>query len=176
MNSQEHYTPPHIVKMAREVLGGIDLDPCSSDLANRVVRASVHITSQQDGIKSAWRKQFWNQGVSVWCNPPGSRHIKPSLPMQFWEKLCKEVAKGNVSHALYLAYSLEQLQQCQKAGYPPMAQFPLCIPRRRIAFIDMDGNEQKSPTHGNVIVYIPGMIDNTEGFKRVFSQLGYVKV
>ncbi|MEH2028476.1 MAG: hypothetical protein V7K67_02135 [Nostoc sp.] len=174
MNSQEHYTPPHIIEMAREVLHDIDLDPCSSDLANKTVKARRYYTSQVCGIKREWTN-FYGTPVSVWCNPPGSRHIKPSLPIQFWSKLCNEVAEGNISHALYLAYSLEQLQQCQKAGYPPMAQFPLCIPRRRIAFIDMDGNEQKSPTHGNVIVYIPGTLDNTDAFKRVFSELGYVK-
>ncbi|WP_189523432.1 DNA N-6-adenine-methyltransferase [Nostoc sp. PA-18-2419] len=175
MNSQEHYTPLHIIEMVREVLHEIDLDPCSSDLANETIKAKRYLTVHTSGLVREWT-DFWGTPISVWCNPPGSRHIKPSLPMQFWERLTKEIDEGNVTHALYLAYSLEQLQQAQKAGYPPMAQFPLCIPHKRIAFINMDGNPQRSPTHGNVIVYVPGIIDNTSGFKRVFSQLGYVKI
>lgn len=37
--SEEYYTPAPIVEAAREVLGGIDLDPASCDMAQETVRA-----------------------------------------------------------------------------------------------------------------------------------------
>ncbi|MEH2200213.1 hypothetical protein [Nostoc sp.] len=176
MNSQEHYTPLHIIEMAREVLGGINLDPCSSAIANKTVGAEIFYNEIDEPLSMDWRIPPNNEVGTVWCNPPGSRYIRPSLPMQFFQKLWVEIATGNVSHALYLAYSLEQLQQCQHRGFYSMLDFSLCIPRKRIAFLDTYGYEQKSPTHANAIVYIPGTIDATAKFKEVFSTLGCVKV
>jgi hypothetical protein len=63
--SDDCYTPPDIVQIARVTMGGIDLDPCSCPEANTVVRASEYYTVEMDGLSQGWYG-------SVWCNPPYS--------------------------------------------------------------------------------------------------------
>ena len=44
----EYYTDPRIIEAARRVMGGIDLDPASSQLANRTVKAEMFFSLQDD--------------------------------------------------------------------------------------------------------------------------------
>lgn len=71
----EWYTDPDVIWAAHEVFGGpaardlvnaVDLDPCSSELANNMVNAKVYFDQDQDGLTTPW---FGN----VWCNPPWSQ-------------------------------------------------------------------------------------------------------
>ena len=59
------YTPPRYVEAARRVLGGIDLDPASSDEAQATVRAGTYYTVDDDGLARPWPS-----GARVWMNPP----------------------------------------------------------------------------------------------------------
>ena len=38
-NSDEHNTPSFLIEAAREVMGGIDLDPMSNKAANKIIQA-----------------------------------------------------------------------------------------------------------------------------------------
>src|SRR4051794_17958061 len=51
----EWYTPAAYVEAARGVLGGIDLDPATSDHAQRTVRAAAYHTAETDGVAHPWR-------------------------------------------------------------------------------------------------------------------------
>jgi len=44
-NSGEHYTPPDVIELVHRVLGRIDLDPFSSDEANKTVQADSYWTA-----------------------------------------------------------------------------------------------------------------------------------
>ena len=50
----EWYSPAEIVTAARDVLGGIDLDPASCDVANAVVQASRIFTVADNGLEQPW--------------------------------------------------------------------------------------------------------------------------
>ena len=65
---QEWYTPPHILEAARRVMGGIDLDPASSDIAQQNVRAKRYFTRDTDGLSREWAGR-------VWLNPPYSAKL-----------------------------------------------------------------------------------------------------
>jgi hypothetical protein len=90
----EWYTPPDVVEDAREVMGAIDLDPTSNDLAQQVVRAGTYYTAETDGLGQEWRGR-------VFCNPP----YKDGLIDKFVAKLVQEHKAGNVPEAVLLVHS-----------------------------------------------------------------------
>jgi len=51
----EWYTPTEYLEAAREVLGGFDLDPASSDAAQKIVKAQNYFTKSDDGLQKEWR-------------------------------------------------------------------------------------------------------------------------
>ncbi|PLS77239.1 MAG: hypothetical protein CYG59_24850, partial [Chloroflexi bacterium] len=64
--SDDWYTPAHIVAAARQVMGGIDLDPASCAAANQTVQAGRYYTIEDDGLARPWSSR-------VFLNPPYSR-------------------------------------------------------------------------------------------------------
>lgn len=135
-NTNEQYTPPDLVEMVREVLGGIDLDPASSELANHTVQAS-QIFTEADGEKT-FHEDWCGR---VFMNPPGGTipvvqgcGIR-SNPALFWSKLMYEWSTGNTQVAVVVGFTVEVLQTTQGVpGVYPMLRFPLCFPRRRLRF------------------------------------------
>lgn len=158
------FTPVYLIESARKVLGTIDLDPASEPLANERVKASKYYTETDDGLLQPWFG-------SVFVNPPGGRRGRDSISALFWGKLMAE--KYNVDHAIWLGFSLEQLQTTQKYGVG-IVEFPFCVPRKRVRFDKPDGSPGDAPSHSNVIVYTPGKVNRTSEFHRVFSQYGSV--
>ena len=59
----DYYTHPDLTAAAREVMGGIDLDPSSCRLANEGVQAARFYGVHEDGLKQQWEGR-------VWLNPP----------------------------------------------------------------------------------------------------------
>jgi hypothetical protein len=159
----EHYTPWEVIKLVRRVMGKIDLDPCSDSIGNNTVLANKYYTKQQNGLKKPWRGK-------IFCNPPGGKMgNKPQVKI-FWEKLCQEWMAKNIKEAIFLAFSVEFLQVGQSSYISPTA-FPICIPEKRIQFLDCNGKKQKQPTHSNAIIYIPG---NKGTFVEEFLKIGDV--
>ena len=161
--TDEWGTPPDIIAAVHEVLGCIDLDPCSSEKWNQTVRAGRYFDRHVDGLSQYW---YGN----VFCNPPGGKAGNKSLSGLFWSKLMSERC-DEVRHAIFLAYSIESLQSTQKPGQPSILDFTICVPRRRLRFVS-SGVEKRSPSHSSVIVYVPGVVDLTESFIQVFSKFG----
>jgi len=85
-------TPDVILTAVRDVLGTIDLDPMSNDMAQRRVRAGRHYTKADNGLIQPWCGK-------VFANPPyGRGQMSP-----FVGKLLSEVgAAGDVSAAIAL--------------------------------------------------------------------------
>ncbi len=163
-------TPLLVLDLARLVLGDIDLDPASSALFNRRVRAQAFIDEAADGLRCPWPL-----GCSVFVNPPGGKTKNRSNTALFWGRLMQYRLSGHLKHAIFLAFSVEALQTTQGSTYP-MGAFPFCVPRRRIAFETEEGVVGGAPAHSNAIAYIPGSVDERSLFARTFSALGFVTI
>jgi len=185
-DSPEWYTPARYVEAAREVMGGIDLDPASHLEANRTVKAARFLTEADNGLTREWHGR-------VFLNPPGG------LVGEFWGHLLREYASGRTVQAIWIGYSLEQLQtlQCVPGAALAPLVFPFCVPKRRIAFVENEAkraarlekvraenveraargeklrSEKNGPSHGNWITYLGPLVDR---FVEVFSAFGQVRV
>jgi hypothetical protein len=168
------YTPVDIIERSRKVLGNIDLDPASSKLANRIVKANKFWTKIDNSLSFDWSEQVEDK-VSVFLNPPSSGKLEgnKSWAGTYWHLLMNFKRKGKLKHAIFLGFSLEQLAITQNYDLECMCDFPACIPKKRTKFINPFG-EANCPTHSNIISYIPGSIDNTLIFQEVFSDLGCI--
>ena len=153
----EWYTPPDYVEAARRVLGCIDLDPASSEKAQKTIRATRFFSAEDDGLTQDW-------GGRVWLNPP---YAQP-LIQQFAEKVVAEVRAGRISEAIVLTHN-----------YTDTAWFHLlesacaaiCFTRGRIRFVSSSG-ELASPTQGQAFFYFG---QRREAFAEVFRAFGFVR-
>ncbi len=161
--SSEWYTPVEYVMAARKVMGGIDYDPATSARANETVRATHWNTTEVDGLDEGC---LWTGRVFI--NPPGG------LVREFWRRLIGEIRNGYTTEAIWIGYSLQQLQTLQRPDtYGPVEMAnALCFPRKRIAFLNDMGQPSKSPTHGNYVAYFGPKVSL---FRDVFRQFGEVR-
>lgn len=214
-NSAAWATTEAIVDAGREVMGGIDLDPCTSMRTNDLyIHAKTIYTAQTNGLIQTWRGR-------AHVNPPGGceiekrkcsskkcftadqlrerkengepiRHVHVTrvgcdrigidrlppcgckLVSKFWTKLCDSFMDEKVTQAIWIGFSLEQLQTLQNAEtlYDPR-QFKVCIPSRRLAYLDPENDYRpaKSPPHSSYVAYL-GMRE--EEFQDRFSEFGSV--
>lgn len=134
----EWYTPPEYVEAARAVLGAIDLDPASSDVAQETVRAARHFTLEDDGLSQEWAGR-------VWLNPP----YETGKVDRFVGKLCEHFGAGDVPAAILLTNNSTDTQWFQDAGAAASAS---CFPKGRIKFLDEEGNPG-APLQGQALLY-----------------------
>lgn len=152
----EWYTPDEYLDLARSVLGGFDLDPASSELANERVRAAKIYTEADDGLTHDWRGK-------VWMNPP---YAQP-LINDFAEKMVAEVRAGNVTDAIVLTND-----STDTAWFHALAKAStaICFTRGRIRFLSPRG-EAGTPTQGQAFFYFGHDLD---AFASAFSETGLV--
>jgi hypothetical protein len=197
--SNEHGTPPEIVASARETLGGIDLDPATDRVFNRVVRATRIFTREQDGFRQAWRGRIFlnppggmvdSEGRTVLAKcretgacglPPGHEHAgTESNQKRWWAKLARRWKRGDVHSAIFVAFSIELLQTTQDLEDAPIPlDFPFCIPaarpryRKQVARKEgpgLDLEAQTSPTHAGAVVFLPPLRLVDERYLRLVDE------
>lgn len=152
----EWYTPDQYLDAARMVLGGIDLDPASSEIANERVQAKQIFTLADDGLSKQWAGR-------VWMNPPYSQpHIR-----MFAEKLVEEYQSGRVYEAIALTHNYTDT-----AWFHAMAAAcsAICFTRGRIGFLSPEG-KKAAPTQGQAFFYFG---NRTEAFSDAFAGIGFV--
>jgi hypothetical protein len=158
MDSPDWYTPTELVVAARNVMGGIDLDPASDAEANARHNIRRIYTVDDDGLQQRWFGR-------VLVNPPGG------LVAAFWNKTLAEYLAGHCEQVIWIGYSLEQLQTLQQCGpsFIPV-DYPTCFTAKRIAFVEnktkraariakliaqgKKPTEATSPSHSNYISYL----------------------
>jgi hypothetical protein len=175
------YTPPEIVEFARFVLGSIELDPASHEVANQIVKADrIFDGTESNGLCTPWSAK------TVFCNPPYSK--KDGGPAGLW-----------VRKAVY-GFMEEQFESgillvnatTDRTWFRALWQFDICFLFKRIRFLETILAAQlrnpellivedppgfasgPSPTHGSALV----LLTKTEGVRGRFvthgSKLGKV--
>lgn len=155
--NNEWYTPPEYIFAARTVMGGIDLDPASSEKANEIVGADRFFTTADDGLMFDW----WGR---VWMNPPYSQ---PQIS-EFCRKFIQEYTAENITMGIVLVNNATETAWFQELLSVASAA---CFVRGRIKFLDPSGYPAGAPLQGQAAVYFG---PNIEAFHAEFSYLGKV--
>jgi hypothetical protein len=135
----EWYTPSHFIESARTVMGSIDVDPASNDIAQRVVKAGMYFTSETNGLDKPLVG-------NVWMNPPYSA----KLISEFCIKLAFECVVGNTRQFITLTNNATETVWF---SYLMSVSDAVCLPMKRIRFIAPDGTLGDSPLQGQCFCY-----------------------
>ena len=139
--NNEWYTPREYIDLARAVMGGIDLDPASSAIANQTVQAKTFYTAETNGLEHPWQGR-------IWMNPPYS---KPLIP-KFCQKLADEVEAGNVTQACVLTNNGTDTRWFNQLAEMASA---VLFPIGRVKFPPAPGGDAgSSPIQGQALIYI----------------------
>jgi hypothetical protein len=140
------------------VLGGIDLDPASSAIANETVRAKYFLTKEENGLSLPWFG-------TVWINPPYGKTNNLSNQGLFAHKLIQEYMDGRVSAGiilvnLYVGYG----------WFAPLRELPRCEVDHRISFVDPSTDEEGDEAKASSVFIYVGK--NPERFYKEFKLFG----
>lgn len=151
----EWYTPPEVADLARDVMGGIDLDPASCEYANGLIKAKRFYTKQDNGLQLPWKGR-------IWMNPP----FAYSLIMKFSDRLVGEYRRGGVKQAVVLVPNATQ-----RVWFQRLASYctGVCFPRKRMSFHTDQGVPNGGSLKGQCLFYLG---DRHQRFVDVFQQLG----
>ena len=155
----EWYTPIEYISAARDVMGCIDLDPASSKVAQKTVKAKQFFTIAEDGLLKKWKGR-------VWLNPPYAK----GLIERFCETLISQLVSGDVTQAICLVNNATETKWFQAASQHASA---MCFPSGRIKFNDKNGTPANSPLQGQAFLYFG---DSSTEFCERFSEFGWCAI
>jgi DNA N-6-adenine-methyltransferase (Dam) len=136
----EWYTPPALIEAARAAMGGIDLDPASSAVAQQTVQAVEFHTADDDGLAHEWVG-------NIWLNPP---YAQPLIG-QFIDHLIAEYTAGRIRSAVVLVNNATDTAWGQKLL---AVSVRVCFLSGRVRFLDPDGNPSGAPLQGQMAVWL----------------------
>lgn len=151
----EWYTPPDLIQRARKVLGGIDLDPASNDIAQQWIRATEYYTADDDGKAQTWRGR-------VWLNPPFDE------AGDWVDLLDSQYVNGDVDAAILLVNSAPGYNWWEDLW----RRRPVCMLRERVRFYTAEGiAAEGAAKKGTTIAYYGNDLD---AFAAAFGDLGRI--
>ena len=146
--NNEWFTPHIYIEAARSVMGGIDLDVASCEIANKTVKAARYYTKEQDGLKQPWQGR-------IWLNPPFGKVDNKSYIRLFILKLLEEYQLGNVKQAVLLT-----TVRTDCSWFAPLWNCPICFCDHHVNFYQTGdtpgrpGRTTASHIHGTIFVYL----------------------
>lgn len=152
----EWYTPVCYVETAREAMGSIDVDPASTEIGNRIVKATRYYTAEDNGLTKEWIG-------NIWMNPP---YAQP-LIADFCNLLVEKYKNGEIKQACVLVNNATETNFFQNMLLVCSA---VCFIKGRVKFIGKNGNSG-TPLQGQTVLYFGIGIDK---FVRCFSEYGVV--
>jgi hypothetical protein len=179
-------TPVEYLPYIDALLGDIDLDPCSTELANKqFLRAKRIFTYQDDGlnIEEPWvgktylfpptygRCSFSKQrGTWRWSLKAGAKAVIPAVA--WFRRLEKEWKLRNIPEALFFTTSHEVLRTC-----PSLWDYPVCIPYKRGRLVHGKRINYANAFTWGLFVYLPKSeygFSQADSFIDIFSNIGKV--
>ena len=150
--SGEWFTPPEWIAAARTVMGGIDLDPASNEMANTIVDARMFYGPDDDGLVQPWFGR-------VWLNPPYSR--RPGVGAWVDRLLTQDVEQAVilVNASTDTAWFQRLARACRSLGFS----------RSRVKFMLPDAMTMASGTSGAGQAVF-GLRVDPEAFQQEFAQ------
>ena len=139
VGNDEWHTPEWIIALARDVMGGIDVDPASSEAAQKVVKAPVYYTLETDGLRQEWRGR-------VWLNPPYSRRNIDA----FIAALARQFEAGHITQFLVLVNNATEVRWARQLFDIASA---VCLITGRIRFTSPVASDKSGPTRGQMLAY-----------------------
>lgn len=184
----EWITSKDLIDAAHLLMGGIDLDPASSDFANTHVNAKHYYTPKQDGLNdmdwfgSAYvfppkHSYFWHDKSQRWKM---TRGLSPTLTSSYalwWRALKRKWLKGEVEQGVYFANAPDMFMYCQD-----IFDHPICILRTRPSltqhFIGDDTTKERTTCVSFVVFLHPhkNVTEATENFIEIYSPKGRILV
>ena len=160
--SNEWYTPAWVADLAREVMGGIDLDPASNAIANGWVKAAAYHTIDDDGYTRPWAGR-------VWLNPPYGKEEgeSQSNTIRWSRKLIAERAAGRVPCGILLVKAALGYNWFEELWY----HYPVCFLRERLSFVRPDGSDEGQSKQATALLYFG---DDVARFRSVYRPYGRV--
>lgn len=184
---EDWLTPVEYLPYIDALFGDIDLDPCSTELANsQFLRARNFYSKEDDGlnIEIPWTGKVylfpptygrcsWSQarGTWKWGLRGGTSGMTPTGA--WFKRLVREWKLGNVSEALMFTINHETLRTL-----PEIWNYPVCIPTERSNLIHGKMLYRlSSPVTWGFFVYLPPRtleFDPAYRFREIFSHIGKV--
>lgn len=151
--SNDWWTPKQYIDAVYEVMGGIDLDPASTEEANKTVGAKTIYTEDNDGLSQIWQGR-------VFLNPPYGNLCREFIG-QFYEFWGSSVVEAVI---------LVNANSVDTDWFQPLFTGVMCFTDHRINFNSPYG-EATASTHGNCFIYFG---PNEEKFAAVFEKFGNI--
>ena len=185
--SEDWLTPADYLPYIHDLLGEVDLDPCSTHDANlQFLQAKKIYTLDDDGLNTQdpWTGKTYlfpptygrcsynkKRGSWRWSTRSGINSKHPSVI--WFRRLHREWKLRNIPEALFYTTYPEMLRTC-----PEVWDFPMCFPKDRARLIH--GKKyfvNKTPMFWGYFVYLPPIkygFDQADRFKEIFEPLGRV--
>lgn len=149
--NNEWYTPKEFIDAARNVMGNIDLDPASNEIANKIVQAEKFYSIEDDGLAQEWRG-------NIWLNPP----YASGLIDKFVDKLCA----SDFEQAIVLVNNATDTKWFLKLVENATA---IVFTTGRVRFYMPDGSTG-APLQGQAVLYFG---ESAEKFIQCFKNFGW---